>query len=69
VNKHHLGRAVRTALELSDEERIKRVRSPRWIGYPTASAFWIALKTPNLSAKRVACRVCFWLVKLTMARP
>ncbi len=36
MNKHHLGRAVRTALELSDEERIKRVRSPRWIGYPTA---------------------------------
>lgn len=32
----HLSPAVRPALELSDEERIKRVRSPRWIGYPTA---------------------------------
>jgi hypothetical protein len=36
VNSNHLGLAVRTALELSDEERIKGVRSPRWIGYPTA---------------------------------
>src|SRR5258705_8898580 len=32
----HLSPAVRAALELSDEERIQRVRSPRWIGYPMA---------------------------------
>lgn len=36
MNSNHLSPAVRTALELSDEERIKRVRSPRWICYPTA---------------------------------
>jgi hypothetical protein len=36
VNNDHLSSTVRTALELKDEERIKRVRSPRWIGYPTA---------------------------------
>jgi len=36
VNHDHLSSAVRTALESSNEERIKRVRSPRWIGYPTA---------------------------------
>ena len=38
MNNHgsHLSRAVRPALELTNEERIKRVRSPRWIGYTTA---------------------------------
>ena len=38
MNNHasHLSPAVKPALELGDEERIKRVRSPRWIGYPTA---------------------------------
>jgi hypothetical protein len=36
VNHDHLSLAVRPALELRAEERIKRVRSPRWIGYPTA---------------------------------
>jgi len=38
VNKNasHLSPPVRAALELSDEERIQRVRSPRWIGYPMA---------------------------------
>ncbi len=35
-NASHLSPAVRIALELSDEERIQRVRSPRWIGYPMA---------------------------------
>jgi hypothetical protein len=29
----HLNENVRTALELSDEERIRRIQSPRWIGY------------------------------------
>ncbi|MGH9962018.1 MAG: TniB family NTP-binding protein [Pyrinomonadaceae bacterium] len=36
MNKDHLSPGVRPALELSNEERIKRARSPRWIGYPTA---------------------------------
>src|SRR6266511_2927461 len=35
-NASHVSRAVRAALEFSDEERIRRVRSPRWIGYPPA---------------------------------
>ena len=32
----HLSPAVRASLELTAEERIQRVRSPRWIGYPMA---------------------------------
>ena len=35
-NASHLSPAVRAALELTAEERIQRVRSPRWIGYPMA---------------------------------
>ena len=32
----HLREATIKFLELSDEERIERIRSPRWIGYPQA---------------------------------
>jgi len=32
----HLDPTVRESLDLSDVERIQRVRSPRWIGYPMA---------------------------------
>ena len=32
----HLNKTAIQALELSEKERIKRIRSPRWIGYPTA---------------------------------
>src|SRR5260370_42318778 len=35
-NASHLSAGVIAALALSDEERIQRVRSPRWIGYPMA---------------------------------
>src|SRR2546423_1765777 len=40
-NASHLSPAVRAALELSAEERIQRVRSPRWIGYPMAKRMLI----------------------------
>ncbi|HVH72464.1 MAG TPA: TniB family NTP-binding protein [Candidatus Dormibacteraeota bacterium] len=36
MKNDHLSRAVRLALDSSNEERIARVRSPRWIGYPMA---------------------------------
>lgn len=32
----HLHESAAKLLELSDEERIERIRSPRWIGYPRA---------------------------------
>lgn len=32
----HLNKAATSALSLSDKERIKYLRSPRWIGYPRA---------------------------------
>jgi len=32
----HLNDTALQALELSDNERIQRIKSPRWIGYPTA---------------------------------
>ncbi len=30
----HLSEAAASYLELSDEERVERIRAPRWIGYP-----------------------------------
>ncbi|TDR32158.1 TniB family NTP-binding protein [Hydromonas duriensis] len=36
MNYKHLREATIKFLELSDEERIERIRSPRWIGYPQA---------------------------------
>lgn len=36
MNHKHLREATIKFLELSDEERIERIRSPRWIGYPQA---------------------------------
>ncbi|MCU0294398.1 MAG: TniB family NTP-binding protein [Thermoanaerobaculaceae bacterium] len=34
----HLSEAARTALELPDDERVARIRAPRWIGYTQALA-------------------------------
>lgn len=65
----HLNDSARALLALPDEERILKIRSERWIGYPRAKSILARLEELVAHPRPTACPTCCWSATPTMARP